>query len=223
MVAIELPIAALLTEAQAIRNEKIVYGFAKRMLDITVSVSMIVALAPLFAVIALIIKLTDGGSIFFAQTRVGKDGQTFRFYKFRSMVANADALKAKLMHVNDHGHSITFKMKNDPRITWIGRFIRKTSIDELPQLLNVLTGEMSLVGPRPAVPTEVAKYTAHDRKRLAVTPGLTCIWQVSGRGDIPFDRQVELDLQYINNRSLWLDLVLIGKTASAVLSCRGAY
>jgi len=184
---------------------------------------MLVLLAPLFAVVALLIKLTSRGPVLFAQNRVGKDGREFRFFKFRSMVVDAEAKKAELLNWNDHQDSITFKMKKDPRVTWIGKLIRRTSIDELPQVWNVLVGDMSLVGPRPAVPQEVAKYTPQERKRLAVTPGLTCIWQVSGRGNIPFDGQVAMDLDYIRNRSLWLDLTLLARTVPAVLSARCAY
>ncbi len=163
----------------------------KRLLDVVVSASALIALAPLFAVVALIIKLQDGGPVLFWQTRVGRWGRTFSCPKFRSMVVDADRLKDQLLASNDHGASVTFKMKRDPRITPIGRLIRKLSIDELPQLWCVFRGEMSLVGPRPPVPREVALYSLRDRLRLEAKPGLTCLWQVSGRGDLPFDRQVE--------------------------------
>ncbi len=205
---------------------KIVIGgsnFLKRSLDIAVCVVMMVLLAPLFAAVALLIRLTDNGPVLFWQSRVGQWGREFPFPKFRSMVTNAEALKDKLLASNDHQNGITFKMKKDPRITWIGRIIRKTSIDELPQLWCVLKGEMSLVGPRPPVPREVALYTLRDRRRLDVKPGLTCIWQVSGRGDIPFDKQVELDVQYIESQSFWLDILLLLKTAPAILIGKGAY
>jgi lipopolysaccharide/colanic/teichoic acid biosynthesis glycosyltransferase len=139
------------------------------------------------------------------------------------MVVNAESLKKKLTESNHHGDSITFKMKRDPRITMVGRLIRKTSIDELPQLWHVLTGEMSLVGPRPAVPVEVARYKPRHRARLNVKPGLTCIWQISGRGDLPFEKQVSLDIEYIQTRSWWLDMKLMVKTVPAVLTGRGAY
>jgi len=181
-------------------------------------------LAPVFAVLALIIKLTDGGSVFFAQQRVGLNGKTFPMLKFRSMVKNADAMKAQLMAQNQHGtDAITFKMKKDPRITRVGAVMRRFSLDELPQLINILRGEMTLVGPRPAVPAEVAKYTARQRKRLEAVPGLTCLWQVSGRAEIPFEQQAEMDIDYINRKSLLLDLWLLVKTVPAVLSARGAY
>ncbi|QVL34766.1 sugar transferase [Telmatocola sphagniphila] len=199
------------------------YALAKRILDVAVAAIMLLCLMPLFLVIGLIIKFTDGGPIFFKQRRVGLNGKVFDFYKFRSMVINAEALKAQLMEKNKHNNSITFKMNRDPRVTWIGRIIRKTSIDELPQFFNVLCGDMSLVGPRPAVVSEVEKYTSHERRRLGTLPGLTCIWQVSGRADLDFRQQVELDLRYIRERSFWLDVQLMFKTIPAVLSGKGAY
>ena len=196
---------------------------AKRGLDVAVAAALLVGLLPLFAVVAVLIKLTDGGHVLFWQTRVGRWGREFRFPKFRSMVPNAERLLASVMAHNHHGNSVTFKAKNDPRLTWIGRIIRRFSIDELPQLWCVLTGDMTLVGPRPAVPREVAQYTLRDRRRLDVTPGLTCFWQVRGRGDLPFDRQVELDIEYIERRSLALDLKLLFLTVPAVVTGRGAY
>ncbi len=195
----------------------------KRLIDIFVSALSLLLLSPVFLVVALCIKLTDGGPVVFWQTRVGRWGQEFPFPKFRSMILNAEKLKDDLQLKNDHQQSITFKMKRDPRVTWIGRIIRKYSIDELPQLWSVLKGDMTLVGPRPSLPHEVAQYSLADRRRLDATPGLTCIWQVSGRGDIPFHRQVELDVQYINSQSLWLDLKLLLKTIPAVLLGKGAY
>jgi len=195
----------------------------KRGIDIAVSAVALLGLSPLFAVVALCIKLTDGGPPLFWQSRVGQYGREFPFPKFRSMVVNAEALKEKLLQQSHHTDSITFKMKRDPRITWIGRIIRKLSIDEMPQLWNVLKGDMSLVGPRPPLPREVAEYTLRDRRRLDVIPGLTCFWQVYGRGDIPFDQQVQLDVQYIESQSLRTDLLLLLKTVPAVLLRRGAY
>jgi lipopolysaccharide/colanic/teichoic acid biosynthesis glycosyltransferase len=197
--------------------------FIKRMVDICVSAGGLVALSPIFAAVAIAIKATDRGPIFFWQTRVGQWGQEFPFPKFRSMVANAEKIREALAGKNDHATGVTFKMKKDPRITWIGRIIRKLSIDELPQLWCVLNGEMSLVGPRPPLPKEVARYTLTDRRRLDAKPGLTCIWQVSGRSDIPFDRQVVLDVMYIESQSFWLDILLLIKTIPAVLLGRGAY
>lgn len=196
---------------------------AKRILDVLTAAFLLLLLAPLFFAVALAIKLTDRGSVLFWQTRVGRHGREFKFPKFRSMVTNAEALKQELLAFNDHGDGITFKIKRDPRITWIGRIIRRTSIDELPQLWNVLVGQMSLVGPRPPVPKEVLLYSVADRRRLDAVPGLTCIWQVSGRGDIPFPEQVRLDVQYIDNQSFWLDVGLLIQTVPAVLSGKGAY
>jgi lipopolysaccharide/colanic/teichoic acid biosynthesis glycosyltransferase len=198
-------------------------SLVKRALDIIISLSMLVILMPVFLLVALAIKLTDGGPALFWQTRIGQWGRSFRFPKFRSMVMNAEALVENLLAENDHEEAITFKMKRDPRITWIGRIIRKLSIDELPQLWCVLKGEMSLVGPRPSLPREVAFYSQTDRRRLDVKPGLTCIWQVSGRGDLPFSQQVELDVQYIESRSLLMDIKLLIKTVPAVLLGKGAY
>ncbi len=195
----------------------------KRLLDIVVSLAMLTALSILFLFVAISIKLTDRGPILFWQTRVGKWGREFPFPKFRSMVVNAEQLKDQLLKQNQHSDSKTFKMKRDPRITWIGRIIRKLSIDELPQLWCVLKGDMSLVGPRPPLPREVSLYSLADRRRLDVTPGLTCIWQVSGRGDIPFPQQVELDVQYINSRDFWNDLRILIMTVPAVLLGKGAY
>lgn len=195
----------------------------KRSLDILAAVTLFLLLWPLFLVVAVLIKLTDGGPVLFWQTRVGQYGREFPFPKFRSMVVNAEALKDQLLDQSDHGKSVTFKMKRDPRVTWIGRIIRKLSIDELPQLWCVLKGDMSLVGPRPPVPREVAEYTLADRRRLDAVPGLTCIWQVSGRGDIAFDQQVQLDVQYIESQSLWLDIKLLLQTVPAVLLGKGAY
>jgi lipopolysaccharide/colanic/teichoic acid biosynthesis glycosyltransferase len=199
------------------------YTTAKRLLDLVVSLALLAALSPLFLVVALCVKLTDGGPVFFRQKRVGLNGRVFDFYKFRSMVVDAEARKAELLKLNKHGNSITFKMCRDPRVTWVGRIMRKTSIDEMPQLWNVLIGEMTLVGPRPAVVAEVQRYTARERRRLAVTPGLTCIWQVSGRSDVDFLRWVDMDLEYIRTWTLRLDLKLLLRTIPAVLFGRGAY
>lgn len=209
-----------------------VYGFqfqqsaeraCKRGIDVLLSGLGLLALAPLFTLIAVLIKLTDGGPILFWQTRVGLFGREFRFPKFRSMVTNAEALKDSLLSANDHGASVTFKMKKDPRVTWIGSILRRFSLDELPQLWCVFVGQMSLVGPRPPVPREVALYTLRERRRLEVVPGLTCIWQVSGRGDIAFPQQVELDVDYIRRRGFLFDLKLLLMTVPAVLTGRGAY
>jgi exopolysaccharide biosynthesis polyprenyl glycosylphosphotransferase len=196
---------------------------AKRLFDISVSATVLALLGPLFLTLALLIRLETHGPIFFGQTRVGKRGRLFKMWKFRSMYADAEQRKAALMKFDEMGDGVLFKMKNDPRITRIGKIMRKFSMDELPQLWNVLMGDMSLVGPRPPLPNEVAKYTPYQRQRLDVLPGITCIWQVSGRSEIPFPQQVEMDLQYIAHQSFLGDLILLLKTIPAVLKCRGAY
>jgi lipopolysaccharide/colanic/teichoic acid biosynthesis glycosyltransferase len=196
--------------------------WAKRALDVVGALGLLVVLGPLLAGIALAITLEDRGPVLFRQVRVGKRGRTFQMYKFRSMVVNAEALKAQLMARNEMKDGILFKMRHDPRVTRVGRLIRKTSIDELPQLWNVVRGDMSLVGPRPPVPAEVARYDPAQRRRLAATPGITCLWQVSGRNEIDFPGQVRLDVQYIERQSFGLDLAILLRTIPAVISGRGA-
>ena len=193
----------------------------KRLFDIVSSAAALAVLSPLLLAVAVAVKFTSRGPIFFKQKRVGLHGKTFDMLKFRSMVVNAEELKAKLEALNEQTGPV-FKMKNDPRITRVGRFIRKYSIDELPQLINVLRGEMSVVGPRPPIPSEVAKYAAWQRRRLSVRPGLTCIWQVSGRNQISFEQWMYLDMQYIDHWSLKNDLNLILKTVPVVLTGSGA-
>jgi exopolysaccharide biosynthesis polyprenyl glycosylphosphotransferase len=195
----------------------------KRVLDVVVSATALLLLLPVFALVAAMIRLESPGPVFFKQTRVGRWGKLFTIWKFRSMYADAEERKAELLGSNEMEGGVTFKMKDDPRITRVGRFIRKTSIDELPQLWNVLVGDMSLVGPRPPVPSEVDQYSLSDRRRLEVIPGITCIWQVSGRSEIPFEQQVELDVQYIQSQSLWTDLKILLKTVPALLLGSGAY
>lgn len=195
----------------------------KRTVDIVGSGVGLIVLSPLMLFVMACIKLTDRGPILYVAPRVGKWGREFPFPKFRSMCLNADEIKDEILEQNDHADSVTFKMKNDPRVTWIGRIIRKLSVDELPQLWCVLRGDMSLVGPRPPVPREVALYTLADRRRLDVKPGLTCFWQVEGRGDIPFDQQVDLDVEYIESQSFWTDVKILFKTVPAVLFGKGAY
>ncbi len=194
----------------------------KRLFDVTGSAALMLLCAPLLLIIALIIKTTSKGPVFYTQKRCGLHGRLFKLYKFRSMIVDADGLKTSLSEQNELAGP-AFKMKKDPRITSIGSFIRKTSIDELPQLWNVFRGEMSLVGPRPSVPQEVEKYEAWQRRRLSVKPGLTCTWQVSGRNNITFDKWMQMDLEYIHNWSLRQDILLVCKTIPAVLFMRGAY
>jgi len=196
--------------------------FIKRVLDVCVSVIMLIILSPIFLITILAIKIDDPGPAFYKQTRVGKWGRLFTIYKFRSMVMGADKMKDQLLDQNESG-GVIFKMKHDPRITKVGRIVRKLSIDELPQLWNVLKGDMSLVGPRPPVPREVVEYEYADRRRLDAIPGITCIWQVSGRSEIDFKGQVRLDVQYIENQSFWGDIKLLFKTIPAVLLGKGAY
>jgi exopolysaccharide biosynthesis polyprenyl glycosylphosphotransferase len=195
----------------------------KRALDIAAGTLGLLALSPLLLTVMVLIKLEDGGPLFFQQKRVGLRGRLFGMWKFRSMVLNADALKDTLLQSNEMKGGVTFKMKNDPRITRVGKYLRKFSIDEMPQLWNVFRGEMSLVGPRPPVPREVQEYTVEERQRLLAKPGLTCFWQVGGRSDIDFNGQVRLDVEYIKSRSLWLDIKLLFKTVPAVLLGKGAY
>ncbi len=195
----------------------------KRLLDIVGSFSALVLLTPLFAVTAMLIKLEDNGPVFFKQTRIGENGRRFGMWKFRSMYTDAEARKAALQARNQHAAGVTFKMKNDPRITRVGRVIRKFSIDEMPQFFNVLLGDMSLVGPRPPVPGEVAEYRSLELRRLTVKPGLSCLWQIEGRADIDFDGQVKLDLEYIHSATFLKDLSILFRTVPAVLTARGAY
>jgi exopolysaccharide biosynthesis polyprenyl glycosylphosphotransferase len=194
----------------------------KRALDISVASAAIVVAAPIMAATALAIRLDSPGPILFRQVRVGKDGEHFHCYKFRSMYIDAEQRKAELM-ANNEADGPVFKMKHDPRITRVGRLIRKLSIDELPQLFNVLKGEMSLVGPRPALPSEVARYTYEQIGRLHAIPGITGLQQVSGRSNLDFKRWVELDLQYISEQSVWKDIEILVKTIPAVIFSKGAY
>ena len=199
-------------------------GIAKRLMDLLVVLPALLLLLPLFAVVAFFIYLHDRGPVLYWQRRVGLDGREFAFPKFRSMVTNSDAVRKEIEALNQHGtQGVNFKMKRDPRITPIGRIIRRFSIDELPQLWCVLNGDMTLVGPRPPIPSEVARYSLRDRERLSVQPGLTCIWQVSGRSDIPFEQQVDMDIDYIQKRSFFSDLKLLVMTVPAVVIGRGAY
>jgi lipopolysaccharide/colanic/teichoic acid biosynthesis glycosyltransferase len=203
-------------------DESFGYRLVKRLLDIVGASIGLLLLGPLMGLCAILIKFQDGGPILFRQVRVGKRGERFEIVKFRSMVVNAEELQSDLKDLNEHDDHRTFKILNDPRITRVGRFMRRMSLDELPQLWNVLCGEMTLVGPRPALPKEVEMYDAEHMVRLAVKPGLTCIWQVSGRSNLGFQRQIELDLDYIRQRNIWLDVRLIVRTVPAVVIGNGA-
>ena len=195
----------------------------KRAIDIFGSLACMILLSPVFLAIAIAVKLSSPGPVIFRQVRVGRYGRHFRFYKFRSMRTDAEALKSKLKAKNESKDGVIFKMKEDPRITRVGRCLRRTSLDELPQLWNVFIGDMSLVGPRPPVPSEVAEYTLEDRKRLDVIPGITCLWQIKGRSEIPFREQVQLDKEYILAPRVWKDIVILLKTLPAILGGKGAY
>lgn len=208
--------AIVMDLSDVVSNESAFYLISKRVIDIVGSLAGIILLSPLFLIVAILIKLEDPkGKIFFTQERNGKYPKTFKMYKFRSMVHNAEELLKDLMDRNEQTGP-AFKINDDPRITKVGKFIRKTSIDELPQLFNVLKGDMSLVGPRPPIPHEVEQYNSYQMQRLAVKPGLTCIWQVSGRNNIGFDEWVEMDIEYIKTRNLWLDIKLIFKTVGVL-------
>jgi lipopolysaccharide/colanic/teichoic acid biosynthesis glycosyltransferase len=199
------------------------YLFKKRLIDIIGSLCGIIFLSSLFIIVAILIKVEDPkGTIFFSQKRIGLNGKEFKMYKFRSMVSNAEEKLAELLKFNEVSGAM-FKMKDDPRITKIGKFIRKTSIDELPQLFNVLKGDMSLVGPRPPLPREVVEYTAYDKQRLLVTPGCTGLWQVSGRNSVGFEEMVELDLQYIHKRTFFYDIKIILKTVLVLFGSKDAF
>ena len=197
------------------------YEVIKGLIDIVFSFIGVIVLSPLFIIIAIIIKITSKGPVFFSQKRVGRDGKEFKMYKFRSMVVNAEELKEKLAAQNEMSGPM-FKMKDDPRVTKVGKFIRKTSIDELPQLWNVLKGDMSLVGPRPSLPKEVAQFEDWMNKRLEVKPGLTCYWQVSGRNNIDFEDWMKLDIKYVDERSTWIDIKLIFKTIGVLFGDKNA-
>ena len=195
----------------------------KRLMDIVFSALGMMLLSPVFLAIAVAVKASSPGPVFFSQMRVGRYGRNFKFYKFRSMRQDAEAQKVALLAQNESADGVICKMKNDPRITKVGRFLRRTSLDELPQLWNVFIGDMSLVGPRPPVPSEVQEYTLEDRKRLDVIPGITCLWQIQGRSEIPFNEQVRLDKEYILAPSVWKDIVILLKTIPAIIGGKGAY
>jgi len=198
-----------------------VYEFLKRTVDIICSLIGLIVLIPILVIVAIFIRIESKGSIIFTQDRVGKDGIVFKMYKFRSMVINAEELKEKLSNKNERIGPM-FKIKNDPRITNVGRIIRKTSIDELPQLLNILKGEMTIVGPRPSLPDEVKEFEGWMLKRLNVKPGLTCYWQVLGRNDIEFNEWMKLDIKYVKERNILIDIKLILKTFFVLIGDKNA-
>lgn len=206
---------------QVERQKNILYEVSKRALDVIASFLGLVILSPILLIVAILIKLESKGPAIFSQSRIGLNGKEFKMYKFRSMVQNAEELKEKLAKENEMSGPM-FKMKNDPRVTKVGKFIRKTSIDELPQLFNILKGDMTLVGPRPSLPREVEKFESWMLKRLEVKPGLTCYWQVSGRNNIDFYEWMKLDLKYVNDMSFWLDIKLIFKTVAVLFGDKNA-
>ncbi|WP_308000837.1 sugar transferase [uncultured Clostridium sp.] len=209
--------------SEVIENERsnVLYEVIKRIIDIVASFTGLIVLSPLMLVVSILIKLESKGEVIFKQKRVGLNGKEFYMYKFRSMVINAEELKAELESQNEMSGPM-FKIKDDPRITKIGKFIRKTSIDELPQLINVIKGDMSLVGPRPSLPKEVEEFETWMRERLEVKPGLTCIWQVSGRNNIDFEDWMKLDIKYVRERSFKLDIKLILKTVLVLFGDKNA-
>ena len=206
----------------SVEAKRVPYAFAKRAFDLSCALLLLLVFAPVIVALALIIKLTSKGPAFYRSTRVGLGGRHFHFLKLRSMYLDADDRLADLMTQNEKDGPI-FKIKDDPRVTPIGRFIRKYSLDELPQFVHVLVGEMSMVGPRPPVPREVALYDAATMDRLCVKPGISCYWQVMGRSNLSFEEWVELDLKYVREMSFWTDLVILVKTPAAVCRGSGAY
>jgi exopolysaccharide biosynthesis polyprenyl glycosylphosphotransferase len=217
------PFAPVALDAAAIDvTEPFGYAFAKRAFDLIIGSAILLLLVPVIPAVALMIRLDSQGPVLYRQERVGKNGRMFKFYKFRSMRADSDRLRAELEKSNEMTGPV-FKMKNDPRVTSVGYFLRRSSLDEIPQIFNVLKGDMSIVGPRPALPGEVAKYEAWHRRRLDVKPGITCLWQVAGRGHVGFDEWMRLDIEYMSRRSLGADLRIFVKTIPAVIARRGAY
>ncbi|AYF92176.1 sugar transferase [Apilactobacillus bombintestini] len=216
-----MPLTLERMDDNSVNNDRF-YLFVKRVFDIIISLFGLIITLPVTIPVIIAIKLEDGGPIFYTQTRVGKDGDHFAIFKFRSMITNADAKKKELQELNEIDGAM-FKMSEDPRVTKVGKFIRKHSIDELPQLINVLIGDMALVGPRPPLTEEVAKYTNHDLKRLMVKPGCTGLWQVSGRNSLSFAEMVDLDLNYIEHASFLLDCKICIKTVWIMICPNDAY
>ena len=198
------------------------YDLFKRLLDLAVGIVILVLLLPVIPAIAIMIKLDSPGPVFFKQDRVGRSGRVFKFYKFRSMFSGSETRRSEVAPLNEQTGPI-FKMRSDPRITSVGGFLRRSSLDEIPQIFNVLKGDMSLVGPRPQMPDEAAQYEPWHRLRLAVKPGITGLWQIRGRSQISFDEWMRLDIEYIKTRSWWVDITILAKTLPAVMARRGAY
>jgi exopolysaccharide biosynthesis polyprenyl glycosylphosphotransferase len=209
--------------AARIPGVRVSYAFWKRILDILGSLTLILLLSPVLLIIALFVRFTSPGPIVYKQARIGRKGDSFQFFKFRSMYQDAEKRLAELLESGNEKQGPIFKMKNDPRVTPVGRFLRKYSLDELPQLFNVLRGDMSLVGPRPPLPREVEQYADSAFARLSVPPGITCLWQICGRSDTTFEEWVALDKLYVEQMSFWLDLKILLKTPTAVLRGDGAY
>ena len=205
-----------------VRRRSLYERHGKRIFDAVGAAILLILSMPILLIAMLAIKLDSRGPVLFRSTRCGKGGRPFHFFKLRSMYNGSHGRRKSLMHLNEMDGPV-FKLANDPRITRVGRILRRTSIDELPQLWNVLRGDMSLIGPRPPIPEEVAQYSAMEMRRLSVKPGLTCLWQVSGRSTLGFDEWMRLDIEYIRHRSFLLDLKILLLTIPAVLSCRGAY
>ena len=198
------------------------YRISKRVFDLAVAAAALVLLIPIIPLIAVMIKLDTPGPVFYRQQRVGRRGRVFDFYKFRSMFADADERKKEVEALNEQDGPV-FKVRSDPRVTSVGRFLRRSSLDEIPQIFNVVKGQMSIVGPRPPLPSEVLRYQPWHRKRLEVTPGITCLWQISGRSHVSFNEWMRLDMEYIKQRSLRTDLLILLKTIPAVIARKGAY
>jgi exopolysaccharide biosynthesis polyprenyl glycosylphosphotransferase len=198
------------------------YAFCKRCFDLMAGLLVLTLLMPIIPLIALMIKLDSPGPVFYRQDRVGRGGRVFKFLKFRSMVRDAEERVAELSHMNEQSGPV-FKIRSDPRITSVGRFLRRSSLDEIPQILNVIRGDMSIVGPRPPLPSEVGRYLPWHHRRLEVKPGITCLWQISGRSQISFDEWMRLDMEYLKTRSFRTDLLIFLKTIPAVIARRGAY
>jgi lipopolysaccharide/colanic/teichoic acid biosynthesis glycosyltransferase len=214
--------AGALAAGDVVLNDTLAYITGKRLFDLAVGLLVFVFVIPIVPLIALMIKLDSPGPVFYRQDRIGRGGRPFRFYKFRSMYREADRRRNELESRNEQEGPV-FKIRADPRITPVGQFLRRSSVDEIPQILNVLRGEMSIVGPRPPLPVEVARYQPWHRRRLDVKPGITCLWQIAGRSQIGFDEWMRLDMEYLRTRSLRTDLAIFLKTLPAVMARRGAY